>query len=310
MVECIWYFFPDDIPGGKQKTKDKHEVFLSDLRDVNSVGTLVSSAAVLWESEFRQREQKGQSLQNVFYCTTFYNPHSNTFKSLLCGPDDNIYHTSLYDTAESDEEDLEQQLLIERSKTQLLMTELCLTQSLSGPLSEKKTKLPKNWPHNVQYTPTLLWDDKIPHKVKDFLCQDFCDDVEVLAVPKDTDHPAKGQFGLFAKRDLADGKIIGEYTGKVMLSDRDESDKRYLSILYEDDNIAVDIDAGKCGNETRFINDYRGAAKAPNVKYQRMKFGGCWHILIITKKKIKKGKELLGDYGGNTYWNNLKKTNQ
>lgn len=82
------------------------------------------------------------------------------------------------------------------------MAELCLTQSLSGPLSgtwespyltqtEKKMKPPKNWPYNVQYTPTLLWDDKIPHKVKDFLNQDFCDDVEVLPIPKDSDHPAR-----------------------------------------------------------------------------------------------------------------------
>lgn len=41
----------------------------------------------------------------------------------------------------------------------------------------------------------------------------------------------------------------------------------------------VDIDAGKCGNETRFINDYRGSAKAANVKYQVWPFFEFNHVL-------------------------------
>ncbi|CAK7208890.1 hypothetical protein SBRCBS47491_000251 [Sporothrix bragantina] len=94
--------------------------------------------------------------------------------------------------------------------------------------------------------------------------------VEIRSIT-DRAHPAYGQHGLFAARPLAAGSFILPYLGVyhrgnvavgrrgqgTNLHNKKESD--YDLWLDRDADVAVDAD--RCGNEARFINDYRGTGK-------------------------------------------------
>lgn len=127
----------------------------------------------------------------------------------------------------------------------------------------------------------------------------------------DVKHPANGQSGLFAARDLKPGDFILEYLG-VMHTDSisqsfmsPHSDSDYDLSL--DRNAGLAIDAAAMGNEARFINDYRGIAAKPNAEFReiwsarRGERGMGVFVFGEGKKKvfkgIKKGEELLVSYG-------------
>jgi len=81
-VTCHWYFFPEDIPLKNISEDPQHEVFESNLKDSNSVGSLESLSQVISEKEFKLRKEKGLPLDNIFFCKMFYNPRTHLFKSL------------------------------------------------------------------------------------------------------------------------------------------------------------------------------------------------------------------------------------
>ena len=62
-------------------------------------------------------------------------------------------------------------------------------------------------------------------------------------------------FGLFAVVDIEKLKILGEYSGTVTVTSAGtpipskNKDSSYLGILYEDEDIMVDVDAKDAGNE-------------------------------------------------------------
>jgi len=64
------------------------------------------------------------------------------------------------------------------------------------------------------------------------------------------------------------------------------------------------IDAGPCGNETRFINWHRGLASAPNCKFEEVRVlrggGSCAELVVrvATTRRILRDEEFLIDYGG------------
>ena len=62
--------------------------------------------------------------------------------------------------------------------------------------------------------------------------------------------------------------------------------------------LAFELDARCVGNESRFINDYRGLAAQPNVKFHTMAHPGrgMW-VDIIVDAAIRAGDEILVDYG-------------
>ena len=62
--------------------------------------------------------------------------------------------------------------------------------------------------------------------------------------------------------------------------------------------LAFELDARCVGNESRFINDYRGLAAHPNVKFHTMAHAGrgMW-VDIIVVAAIRAGDEILVDYG-------------
>ena len=62
--------------------------------------------------------------------------------------------------------------------------------------------------------------------------------------------------------------------------------------------LAFELDARCVGNESRFINDYRGLAAQPNVKFHTMAHPGrgMW-VDIIVVAAIHADDEIVVDYG-------------
>ena len=61
------------------------------------------------------------------------------------------------------------------------------------------------------------------------------------------------------------------------------------------------VDAMKWGNELAMVNDFRGIAKEPNVTGKMIVHRGHWYFGYGTIKPVKKGEEILADYG-HAYW--------
>lgn len=108
-------------------------------------------------------------------------------------------------------------------------------------------------------------------------------------------------YGVFAEADIAKDQFVGEYTGRVM-DLKDIKDTKYTWGYFTGHNkygksIDTSLDAGPAGNEMRFVNhDYK-----PNVKMQYIIQDGKWHVCYVAIAPIKKGEQLLVDYG-KRYW--------
>ena len=107
-------------------------------------------------------------------------------------------------------------------------------------------------------------------------------------------------FGVFADRDIAVGECLGEYGGIVSVTE-DVIDRMYC---YEypvlktgGEEVVLTLDAGKAGNETRFINHARMEMVAHNFEF----FSGHWHTVFTVHSPIAGGNQILIDYG-NLYW--------
>lgn len=121
-------------------------------------------------------------------------------------------------------------------------------------------------------------------------------------------------YGVFAKKPIEAGSMIGEYTGKLygfsQLAHKPLQDLKYCislgafgidyacGILYE-----LYIDANERGNFTRFINH----SSQPNILQKVVFANGLWHRIFIAKRKIEKDEQLSIDYGPD-YWKDRKIT--
>jgi hypothetical protein len=121
-------------------------------------------------------------------------------------------------------------------------------------------------------------------------------------------HPARGGIGAFATRDIAAKRFLCVYTGLVTLCCED-SDSQFITKLGA--STLLDVDASKCGNEARFINDFRNIARSSNVmmKSASHPLTGESAPSVFTERAIAKGDELLLDYG-QQYWDSLRDTSQ
>jgi hypothetical protein len=195
-------------------------------------------------------------------------------------------------------------------------------------MSPKSDSLPKNWAPNIQYltTPTYSKTLSPAHKMtlqtrpKDALpippnnSKGFCSLVKITAITSPS-HPAVGQGGLFAAKDLKPGTFVLQYLGEVHVSPNplqpeNMEEDPHASSNYDlslDRESRIGIDAEKKGNEARFINDYRGVAERPNAEFKEVwderrgeKGMGVW-VLPEGKsgknKGIKRGEEILVSYG-------------
>jgi hypothetical protein len=109
----------------------------------------------------------------------------------------------------------------------------------------------------------------------------------------DKNHPCYGAYGLFAAQTLQPKQLIIDYLGVVAYQDGYEASSDYV-LRYGDD---LSIDAGRCGNEARFCNDFRGCGPEPNVCFMNYMDENTKHIkvgiFVNGNRKIKKGDELV-----------------
>lgn len=150
---------------------------------------------------------------------------------------------------------------------------------------KSSTALPKNWPREITFLPTL----DIPPPLSACVLQTplpppFCSpnsSVPIIPIPSTTSpnrlvritpitnptHPAYNQHGLFAGRPLARSSFIILYLGTLHSSRTTNQNSNYDLSL--DRDLDLSIDASQRGNEARFINDFRGIRpEGPNAEFR------------------------------------------
>ncbi|KAK8236730.1 hypothetical protein HDK77DRAFT_297314 [Phyllosticta capitalensis] len=188
-------------------------------------------------------------------------------------------------------------------------------------------KLPKNWPASLPYHAHPTTTPSFPRAVLEALhtppqaasttttyTLPPSPNPNVLITPITTPgHPACGQAGLFARTALAPGALILTYSG--VLHTRADADAASDYDLSLDRELGVGVDAGRGGNEARFVNDYRGVpgATGPNAEFADVwvqvgggRFERRMGVWVLGKGKsakgprargIRKGEEILVSYG-------------
>ncbi|KAH6713929.1 SET domain-containing protein [Leptodontidium sp. MPI-SDFR-AT-0119] len=198
--------------------------------------------------------------------------------------------------------------------------------------------LPKNWPSttpyltNPVYSPTLTAPHITALRTRPKDSKDIppntpkgpCPLVKITPITTPP-HPAYGQSGLFAAKDLKLGTFILQYIGEIHatpLTNLENTDlpsqtepgntpDPHASSNYDlslDREMGIGIDADKKGNEARFINDYRGVGERPNAEFReiwdvgRKERGmGVWVLPEGRsgrgKGGVRKGEEILVSYG-------------
>lgn len=108
-------------------------------------------------------------------------------------------------------------------------------------------------------------------------------------------------YGLFARRPLRAGRLIGEYAGRLTRdwarSVRVPADFNPYLLKYPFAS-AYAVDAREEGNETRFIN--HSAARA-NVRRVLVPRAGLVRVAFVAAAAVPAGAQLLLDYGAG-YW--------
>jgi len=130
-------------------------------------------------------------------------------------------------------------------------------------------------------------------------------------------HPLPGQQGLFATQNFTQFDVIGEYVGVVLKQgdggkmvcldlfcgtsshNTPSTGGEYVACLEDGPHDQVlGLDAGSSGNEARFINSCLGIGDGKsNVVMKTAYVETLPHILIIARRDIEVGEELLLDYG-------------
>ena len=148
-------------------------------------------------------------------------------------------------------------------------------------------------------------------------------------------HPAQGQAGLFVKKKIGPNELLVPYLGVVHASftrdpdigledgasspspspspatgpdEHAESDYD-LSLLrlssadprnpFPGYHISIGVDAARCGNAGRFVNDYRGIGTAANAEFRlgQAETGELRMEIWSLKSGVGKGDEILVSYG-------------
>lgn len=187
-------------------------------------------------------------------------------------------------------------------------------------------QVPTNWPANIRYTTRNIYSKEIAPAVLEQITGQstaalananprvpaqtakYVANVAGVKIKKigDKTHPAYNQCGLFAAKRLKPGSHVLDYMGLVhtgeesnVLSDYDIALGRYkVDSVGEEVFVEIGIDAMTVGNEARMVNDYRGIGTKPNVKFDEHVVQGEYRIgIFVMDKEIKKGEELLINYG-------------
>ena len=110
-------------------------------------------------------------------------------------------------------------------------------------------------------------------------------------------------YGVFAEEELPKGSYVGEYTGIIRKNDLRrcfEPLNNYCVTYPIVDELGKNffLDGKDFGNVTRFINH----SYTPNLRFYNVFDEGFYHRIFLTERHIKKGEQLLFNYGKG-YWN-------
>ena len=170
---------------------------------------------------------------------------------------------------------------------------------------------PDNWPEGVRFCSSLEFRSTEDY-IKNLSVPYSIPNIEIRKIDRPS-HPCYGvgkneQFGVFALDNFTQGHEFGHYTGEVkrrtqFLKEVDKKSKgtRYHMNFGRDEDFV--IDAEECGNELRYVNDYRNIADEANVEFvlKDDRSRGLLSAVLQVKTSIMKGDELLCDYGQD-YW--------
>lgn len=165
------------------------------------------------------------------------------------------------------------------------------------------------WPGNVTYANDYAWDADIePALLK--LYRPLAPRPRparpcprtYAAVIDDPDHPAHGEYGLFAAAFLANGSWVLDYVGAVGLGEREDRTSDYVADFGEQSELA--LDARHHGNEARFVNDFRNTGRRANVEFKLRRDGRGelrQGLFVCAREGIQPSEELLISYG-RSFW--------
>ncbi|TKA66488.1 hypothetical protein B0A49_08457 [Cryomyces minteri] len=200
-----------------------------------------------------------------------------------------------------------------------------MVRNRSQPVSNSN-RVPKNWPRDVAYlavpsyskavTTELLQSLNVApstsiNPLSSTLLKSPSPIIHITPIENNA-HPANGQYGLFAAQHLPPSSFITLYLGRVHTSAACDTDPASNYDLCLDRELGIGIDATHCGNEARFINDYRGIkAAGPNAEFRDVwvdvgngKLERRIGVFVLGAgrsgrrvKGISKGEEVLVSYG-------------
>jgi hypothetical protein len=160
--------------------------------------------------------------------------------------------------------------------------------------------------------------DDIDESCQSMMEPGFQTSIEVIEVVDET-HPARvftppdcTAFGLKATKSFVEDEPIMAYHGKVVRAETASTENFYLydmtAGLEGYDGPTLCIDPRTSGNEARFVNDAwkpEGMSHAKANAYAKLvwcKKTHLPHVFFLAGKDIRKGEEILIDYGVESYW--------
>jgi hypothetical protein len=173
------------------------------------------------------------------------------------------------------------------------------------------TALPARWPPNIRYLDRPQYHSSVPDEIRCLITgvsdrsaklakEELSRTAVAIRAISSQSHPACGQHGLFATKKIPPRTWILDYIGEVHCEDRDSDYD--ISLYRSQDGVSVGVDASVCGNEARFINDYRGIRSHPNAIFAERKASGELRMSVWSGSAvIGKGEEILVSYG-KSWW--------
>lgn len=214
---------------------------------------------------------------------------------------------------------------------------LCLVNNLMPSREAHDAPSPASWPDGVVYLTKARLTPAFPSSLIPLL---YPSTQQTKFTPKPTahpdkvqikrisqpEHPANGQYGLFAKKKVPANELIIPYLGVIHHSllpvdgeavPDEHTDSDYdLSLLrlsatefqnpFPGCHLSIGVDAAQAGNAARFINDYRGCGAAANAEF-RLGSGeaGELRMEVWSLQTLNKRGEVLVSYGKG-WWDSRK----
>jgi len=118
----------------------------------------------------------------------------------------------------------------------------------------------------------------------------------------DVDKDAKEKEQEHVGSDWQDEPDIHAHVSPSILEEQEHVGSDYVAAVFKSATWTPVIDAGGAGNETRFINDFRGHPQGrPNCCFSQTYVAGRPALMVVVTQDVQEGDELLVDYG-EAFW--------